>query len=139
MVSNINSVNLLRLRNFQDLRRSIGEIVWQTNFLKSHLLCYLFLLLVAPRRFSNVSGEHFFKERDDVELYCGASGKPAPNITWPRVFENGSESQVLHIGATWNIVRIKRTDAGKYRCTAKNEVASPVSYTIAVNVLCECV
>ena len=77
------------------------------------------------------------KERSDLNVYCGASGKPAPNIAWIRVFENGSESQMLHTGASWNIVNISKTDAGKYRCTANNGVGSSVSHTITVYVLCK--
>ena len=84
-----------------------------------------------------MTGDQSVKERSDLNLYCGASGEPAPNVTWIRLFKNGSESQVLHTGATWNIVRINRTDAGKYRCTANNGVGSPVNHTITVNVLCK--
>ncbi|CAH3026727.1 unnamed protein product, partial [Porites evermanni] len=92
-------------------------------------------LIVPPRFFNNVSGEQFVKERSNLNLYCGASGEPAPNITWIRVFKNGSESEVLHIGATWNIVSINQTDAGNYSCIADNGVGSPVYHTITVNVL----
>lgn len=84
-----------------------------------------------------MSRDHSVTERSDLNLYCGASGEPAPSITWTRVFENGSESQVLQTGTSWNIVSIKQTDAGKYHCTANNGVGSPVSHTITVNVLCE--
>ena len=77
------------------------------------------------------------KERSDLNLYCGAYGEPTPSITWIRVFKNGSESQVLDTGATWNVASINQTDSGKYRCTANNGVGSPVSHTITVNVLCK--
>lgn len=93
--------------------------------------------LVPPRLFSDVTVDQSVKERSDLNLYCGASGEPAPNVTWIRVFKNGSESQVLHTGVTWNIERINRTDAGKYRCTANNGVGSPVYHTITVNVSCK--
>ena len=98
---------------------------------------YDFPLLVPPRFFSNVTVVRSVKERSDLNLYCGASGKPAPNITWTRVFVNGSESQVLHTGTTWNIMNINKTDAGKYRCTANNGVGSSVTHTITMNVLCK--
>ena len=84
-----------------------------------------------------MSGEQFVKERSNLNLYCGASGEPAPNITWIRVFKNGSESEVLHTGATWNIVSINQTDTGNYGCIANNGVGSPVNRTITVNVLCK--
>lgn len=105
------------------------------SYLLISLLEYDFSLLVPPKFFDNVSAAKLsVKEGTDLNLYCGASGKPAPNITWVRVFENGSASQVLHMGATWNIVNISKTDAGKYRCTANNGVGSSVSHTITVNV-----
>ena len=84
-----------------------------------------------------MSGDHSGKERSDLNLYCGASSKPVPSITWTRVFENGSESQVLHTGTSWKIASINQTNAGKYRCTAYNGIGSPVSHTITVNVLCK--
>jgi len=93
--------------------------------------------LVSTRLFSNVTGDQSVKERSDLYLYCETSGEPAPSITWIRVFKNGSESQVLHTGTSWNIVRINRTEAGKYRCIANNGVDSPVNHTITVNVLCK--
>ena len=84
-----------------------------------------------------MSGEQLVKERSNLNLYCGASGEPAPNITWIRVFKNGSESEVLHTGATWNIVSINQTDVGNYSCKADNGVGSLVYHTITVNVLCK--
>ena len=53
------------------------------------------------------------------------------------MFENGSESQVLHTGTSWKLARINQTDTGKYRCTAYNGIGSPVSHTIPVKVLCK--
>ena len=73
----------------------------------------------------------------ELQLYCAASGKPAPNITWTRVFNNGSESKVLHRETTWEIMNIKRTDAGTFRCTANNGAGNPAGQAIEVNVLCK--
>ena len=73
----------------------------------------------------------------DLQLYCDASGKPAPNITWTRVFDNGSERKVLHRATTWKILNINRTDAGTFRCIANNGAGNPASQAIEVNVLCK--
>ena len=100
-------------------------------------MVFPFLLLVSPTLFNNVSGDYSVKERSDLNLYCGASGKPVPGITWTRVVENGSESQVLHTGTSWKIASFNQTDAGKYRCRAYNGIGSPVSHTITVKVLCK--
>ena len=73
----------------------------------------------------------------DLQLYCEASGKPVPNITWTRVFDNGGESELLHRETTWKILNINRTDAGTFRCTANNGAGNPASQTIEVNVFCK--
>ena len=116
---------------------SLGWQILSVHTSHSFTWFFLFLLLVSPTLFNNVSGDHSVKERSDLNLYCGASGKPVPSITWTRVFENGSESQVLHTGTSWKIASINQTNAGKYRCTAYNGIGSPVSHTITVKVLCK--
>lgn len=93
--------------------------------------------VVPATLLNNVSVDQSVTEGSDLNLYCAASGEPVPSITWIRVFENGSESQVLHPESSWTIVSINRTDAGKYRCTANNGLGSPVIHTITVNVLCK--
>lgn len=61
-----------------------------------------------------------------------------PNINWTRVSENGSESEVLHMGPIWKIARnISRADAGAYRCTASNGYGNPDSHTFEVKVECK--
>ena len=72
-----------------------------------------------------------------MQLLCKASGRPAPNITWVRITSNGSESNVLHKGTTWDFKNVSRTEAGTYRCIAYNGVGYSVSYTLMVNVECE--
>jgi len=53
------------------------------------------------------------------------------------VFDNGSESKVLHRETTWKILNINRTNAGTFRCTANNGAGNPASHAIEVNVLCK--
>ena len=101
------------------------------------MLDYLVLFTVPAELFNNVSGDQSVPESSDLQLYCGASGNPAPNITWVKAFNNGSKSQPLYRNPTWNISNIKRTDAGIYRCKANNGVGNPVSHTLMVNVLCK--
>ena len=72
-------------------------------------------------------------EGSDLTLFCNATGKPAPNITWTRV----SEDEVLFVGNPWHIVNINRTYSRTYRCIADNGVPSSVNSAISVNVLCE--
>ena len=76
-------------------------------------------------------------EGSNLQLFCHAAGKPSPNITWVRVLQYGSESEVLHRGPTWNFLNIGEVEAGTYRCTAYNRVEDPVTHTLTVNVLCK--
>ena len=76
-------------------------------------------------------------EGTNLQLFCEASGKPTPNITWTRVLEDGSSSAVLHKGPTWNFPNINSSNAGTYRCTADNGAGRPVSHTVTFIVKCK--
>ena len=54
-----------------------------------------------------------------------------------RVLQDGSESEVLHRGPTWNFLNINSAKAARYCCTAYNGVEDPVKHTLTVNVLCK--
>ena len=98
---------------------------------QSHTLSYSFLSV--PPGMTSYSDNQTVHEGSNLSLFCNATGKPDPNITWTRV----SEDEVLFVGNLWNIVNINRTYRGTYRCIANNGVPSPVNSTISVNVLCE--
>ena len=72
-----------------------------------------------------------------TQLLCEASGKSAPNITWTTAIGNGSESNVMHRGSTWNMVNIKRTNSGTYRCTAYNGAGNADSFVVNINITCK--
>ena len=82
---------------------------------------------------TSYSDNQTVNEGSNLTLFCNATGKPTPNITWIRV----SGDEVLFVGNTWHIVNINRTYSGTYRCVADNGVPSPVNSTISINVLCE--
>ena len=96
--------------------------------------CYYVLV---PATITNVSNDKPLLEGSDLQLFCIASGRPAPNITWRKIFPSGSESNVLHRGTTWDFKKINRTETGTYRCIASNGVRNPVSRTLRVYVECE--
>ena len=65
----------------------------------------------------NLPKNQSFKEGDDVEVYCDATGKPDPTIIWRKVqgdSYNPTEGNLL------NITNITRAQAGEYNCTANN-------------------
>ena len=103
---------------------------------QSHLLsCISFLS--APPRIISPSDYKTVNEASVLNLFCNAIGKPAPNITWTRVLEDGTNSKVQFVGSSWVIGNITRNFTGQYRCTADNGIGSSVNHTISVNVLCE--
>ena len=73
-------------------------------------------------------------EGENVTLYCNATGKPPPNITWTK---DGSTT-VLSQGEMYNLVNIQRQTAGGYICTAWNGVGQPNNATATVTVHCKC-
>ena len=71
-----------------------------------------------------------------VTLSCKASGKPIPNITWTRVWENGTDSGELP--SMNGIYVINNTSSnGTYRCTTSNGVGTPTNQTTEVIVECK--
>ena len=71
-----------------------------------------------------------------INLTCTADGVPAPNITWTKVFANGSDSDVLVTDEQF-ILPSNRTSDGTYRCKASNGIGSDVNHTVNVVVNCE--
>ena len=91
----------------------------------------------ALANFTNVSSDATLLEGQDLQLFCIASGRPDPNITWVRISLSGIVSDVSYRRTTLDFKNISRTEMGTYRCIANNGVEDPVSHTISVTVLCE--
>ena len=94
---------------------------------------FLYSSLSVPPKITSYSDNQTVKEGSNLSLFCNATGKPAPNITWTRVPEDG----VLFVGNPWHIANINRNYSGTYRCIADNGVPSLVNSTISINVICE--
>ena len=105
------------------------------KLLQSHILSYSFLS--APSRITSSPDRQTVTESSNLDVYCYATGKPVPNITWTRVLEDGTNSKVLFDGNPWGIKNIRRNFTGQYRCTADNGIGNPVNHTFPVDVLCE--
>ncbi|RMX54502.1 hypothetical protein pdam_00019992 [Pocillopora damicornis] len=71
------------------------------------------------------------KERKNVTLYCNATGKPAPRLSWIRE----RDGKIVASGNTLVILSADRSHRGEYRCVADNGVRSPVSKSAYLNVL----
>ena len=70
-----------------------------------------------------------------ITLNCSADGNPAPTVTWTRVFNNGSDSDVLFTGNSY-VISTNRNDAGTYRCKADNGIGA-INQIIHVAVNCK--
>ena len=71
-----------------------------------------------------------------VTLSCKAFGKPIPNITWTRVWENGTDSGELpSMDGIYVISNTSRRSNGTYRCKASNTVGTAHQTT---EVIAEC-
>ena len=49
-------------------------------------------VLIAPATITNVSSDKALLEGSDLQLFCIASGRPTPNITWVKITSSGGES-----------------------------------------------
>ena len=112
--------------------------IWDMTYCINLFIVKLILsYLLAPATITNVSSDERLLEGSDLQLFCIASGRPTPNITWVRIFPSGRESDVLHRETTWDLKNISRTENGTYRCTASNGGGSPVSRALRIIVECE--
>ena len=64
-----------------------------------------------------------------MTLNCTAEGNPAPTITWKKIADNSAVNFPLTITG--------KQDEGLYRCTAQNDVGSPVTKDVHITVNCE--
>ena len=69
-------------------------------------------------------------ENITVNLFCNATGKPAPTVTWTKVNNFGRS---FLPGETLTISCANANDSGEYNCTASNSVGSAMaSATVTV-------
>ena len=87
--------------------------------------------------FTSVSVDQVvFEGGPSITLECIPIGEPQPNITWTRVHDNGSDSNVLFTGEQL-VLDNNRSSIGTYRCTANNGIGTAPNRTIAVDVICK--
>ena len=100
-------------------------------------ICLLVIYLTDPPEFNSVSDDVVALEGDSrVTLECIADGEPTPNITWTKVYANGSDSGVLGTGNQF-VLETNRNNSGTYRCTAYNGIGTAPNHTVKVEVNCK--
>ena len=92
-----------------------------------------------PPGIAYVSNNQVACEGSLVTLFCNATGKPTPNITWTKVEDNGTDSAPLLplVDGKYVLSNIQRSANGTYRCTADNGAGAPVNRTVSVKVECK--
>ena len=73
-------------------------------------------------------------ESDNLELFCNATGHPAPQITW---YKLADPLMPLSNDTALKVKNINRTDSGVYRCRASNGIGTGVCASATVTVNCE--
>ena len=80
-----------------------------------------------------MTGDQYVCVGSVVTLCCKATGKPIPNITWTRVWENGTDSGELpYMDEFYVISNTSRSSHGTYRCTVSNGIGDPANQTTEV-------
>ena len=75
-------------------------------------LCLFFLVPASIQPLDN----KIVKKGETFTLFCNASGKPAPSVSWTHV-----DSGLKHGSKTWVITVNDVSHLGEYRCDASND------------------
>ena len=65
-----------------------------------------------------------------MALHCAAIGNPTPNIKWIKDGKTVGNGEILNI-------TVKRSDSGKYWCTAENGLDVTVNASAYLDVQCK--
>ena len=127
---------LIKLRLF--LKNTSIASVWYVMLLQTCVQHFLFVIyLTDPPEFNSFSSDVVVVEGDpSVTLECIADGEPTPNITWTKVYANGSDSSLLGTGNQF-VLETNRNNSGTYRCTAYNGIGTAPNRTVKVEVNCK--
>ena len=127
---------LIKLRLF--LKNTSIASVWYVMLLQTCVQHFLFVIyLTDPPEFNSFSSDVVVVEGDpSVTLECIADGEPTPNITWTKVYADGSDSGVLGTGNQF-VLETNRNNSGTYRCTAYNGIGTAPNHTVKVEVNCK--
>ena len=66
-------------------------------------------------------------ENSTLSLFCNATGKPAPVVTWTQVNNPGRS---FPPGETLTIFRANTNDTGGYNCAASNSAGSSLALAV---------
>ena len=106
--------------------------------------CYTFFYISVGPEISEPPIDNTKMEGQTVVFSCLVAGYPTPAVTWTK---NGVELNVtanlrLSVSSkdgnhTLNITDVQKSDAGQYRCVAKNSLQTSESSPSTLTVQCE--
>ena len=109
------------------------------TLLRCHFLSGLFIFTDPPE--ITVHPEAKTKsEGENLTLSCNATGNPVPTISWTRDGSPVNQSSRISFSADkkqLTITNVNRTDRGKYRCVASNELGNDTSNASIVDIQCK--
>nr|XP_054758295.1 papilin-like [Lytechinus pictus] len=113
----ISDVNLADMGTYKCTARNMYGIIQMRVFT---LIVEAEVAIVDPPISQQVT------EGDTVNLLCGTTGSPKPNVMWNRNDAPLPNTNRFIIGSTNDLTirDIKQTDAGKYSCTAANGIST---------------
>ena len=92
---------------------------------------HLSLFVLVPPSFISVPSDQTVLEKDQVALFCSASGNPVANITWLK------DGRTVGVGNDLRF-EVTRDESGKYWCLADNGIETKIETTFLLDVQCKC-
>ncbi|XP_068733670.1 neural cell adhesion molecule 1-like isoform X1 [Montipora capricornis] len=100
------------------------------NVLGTGAIARLNLKVQVSPTITFISHDTTVNETDDVTLFCNASGKPDPTVTWS--FPESHPKRMAVTNETILLRRASKDVAGRYRCTSANGVGNPAVAEVQV-------
>ncbi|XP_035382617.1 netrin receptor DCC isoform X2 [Electrophorus electricus] len=84
------------------------------------------LSVLVPPQFLNYPSNTYAHESTDIEMECGVTGNPQPDVHWVKNGEVVIPSDYFQIvdGGNLQILGLVRSDEGFYQCVAENEAGN---------------
>ena len=64
------------------------------------------------------------EERQNVTIFCNASGQPQPKVTWSKTVGNLTKERTSVVKGALTICKVAKSDGGTYVCRAQNILGS---------------
>ena len=120
----------LKIRFPHTLKIVNDRIIQQKVFPNCLISSFLTILVTVPTSLTTKPSDQTVIENQEVTFQCTATGNPAPNIKWIKDGQPVGNGDILSFKA-------KRSDSGKYWCTAENGLDVTVNASAYLDVQCK--